>query len=464
MTSRFRIAERTSRLECPAETVWAWHTRPGALERLTPPWERARVVRRSGPLEEGSTVELRIRAGLVPVRWVAVHRGVQPGREFRDEQIEGPFEHWVHLHRIEPDGPDACVYTDRIEYLPPFGAVGGMADGLFLHDQLERMLAYRHATLAADLAAHHRWRGAGALTIAVTGSSGFIGSVLLPFLTTGGHLVRRVVRGTPRGDDIEWDPVAGTLDARALDGVDAVIHLAGENLAAGRWTESRRRRIVESRATGTRTLAEAIARARRTPAVLVSASAIGAYGSRGEEPLDELSRTGQGFLADVCRQWERATEPAREAGTRVVTPRFGVVLSPGGGALAKMLPAFRAGGGARLGDGRQWMSVVSIDDLIGAVHHLLMHGAAVGPANVVSREPIRNVDFTRMLAHQLGRPALLTAPAPALRIALGQLADETLLTSQRIFPRRLEETGYEFRHPTPAEALAHVLGTSPERR
>lgn len=461
---RFRVAERTSRLEFPAETVWEWHARPGALERLTPPWERTRVISRTGGIEDGARVELRVRAGPVPVRWVSEHRGVVPGREFRDEQIEGPFVHWVHLHRIEPDGPNACVYTDRIEYLPPFGVVGGAADQLFVHSEIERLLAYRHATLKDDLASHHRWRGVGPLTIAVTGSSGMIGSALVPFLTTGGHRVRRIVRHAPAGDEIGWNPAAGTLASRDLDGVDAVVHLAGENLASGRWTASRKRRLLESRAAGTRTLAEAIARSAQPPAVLVSASAIGAYGDRGEEILDEQSPAGRGFLADLCRVWERATEPARDAGVRVVTPRFGVVLSPAGGALGKMLPAFRAGGGARLGSGRQWMSVVSIDDLLGAVHHLLMHGAVVGPANVVTPEPIRNADFTAALAGALGRPAVLAVPARALRLAFGEMADETLLVSQRIIPSRLEAAEYRFRHPTPAAALAHVLGSNGSRR
>lgn len=457
--SRFRVAERTSRLEFAAEAVWEWHARPGAFERLTPPWERTRVVSRTGGIENGARLELRVRAGPVPVRWVLEHRGVVPGSEFRDEQIEGPFVHWVHLHRLEPDGPNACVYSDRIEYLPPFGMLGGAADQLFVHEQITRMLAYRHATLAADLASHHRWRGVGPLTIAVTGSSGMIGSALVPFLQTGGHRVRRVVRRAPAGDEIGWNPHAGSLAARALDGVDAVIHLAGENLAGRRWTAERKRRLVGSRASGTRTLAEAIARAANPPAVLVSASAIGAYGDRGEELLDEQSPGGRGFLADLCRVWERATEPARDAGVRVVTPRFGVVLSPAGGALGKMLPAFRTGAGARLGSGRQWMSVVSIDDLLGAVHHLLMHGAVVGPANVVCPEPIRNADFTATLAAALRRPALLAAPAAALRLAFGELADETLLVSQRILPRRLEAAEYGFRHPSAAAAIAHVLGT-----
>jgi hypothetical protein len=457
--SRFRVAERTSRLEFPAETVWQWHTRPGAFERLTPPWERTQVVSRSGGIEDGARVELRLRAGLVPVRWVAVHRGVVPGREFRDEQVEGPFEHWVHLHRIEPDGPDACVYTDRIEYLPPFGVVGAAADQLFVHEQLERMLAYRHATLADDLASHHRWRGAGPLTIAITGSSGMIGSALVPFLETGGHRVRRVVRRTPSGDEIGWNPEAGTLAARALDGVDAVIHLAGENIAARRWTAERKRRLLSSRASGTRTLAEAIARADQPPAVLVSASAIGVYGDRGDEVLDEQSPAGKGFLADLCRQWERATEAARDAGVRVVTPRLGVVLTPAGGALGRMLPAFRAGGGARLGGGRQWMSLVSIDDVLGAIHHLAMHGAVIGPANVVCPEPVRNADFTAQLGAALGRPAALAVPAAALRLAFGELANESLLASQRVVPARLEAAEYRFRHPTPGAALAHVLGS-----
>lgn len=458
MTSRFHVAERTTRLEFAAEMVWAWLARPGALQRLTPPWQPLRIVAQDEGITEGGRVELRLRVAGVPVRWLAVHRGVDPGRGFRDEQLDGPFRHWVHHHRLEPDGPAACVYTDRVEYLPPFGRAGAVADQLLVEDRLERLLAYRHSVLTDDLASHHRWRGAGALTIGVTGSHGLIGSALVRFLQTGGHRVRRIVRGAPGRAEIGWNPAAGTIDARALEGVDAVVHLAGENLASRRWTRARKRRLVESRTLGTRALAEAMARAATRPAVMISASAVGAYGDRGDEVLDEGSPTGRGFLADLCRQWERATEAAREAGVRVVTPRFGVVLSPAGGALARMLPAFRAGAGVRLGSGRQWMSVVSVDDVIGAVHHALMHGGVGGPVNVVSPEPIRNADFTATLAAQLRRPAVLAAPAAALRLALGELADETLLASQRVLPRRLEAAGYPFRHPDVAAALAHVLG------
>jgi len=462
------VVERVTRLPAESDEVFAWHLRPGALERLTPPWERVEVVRRDpAGIAEGSRIELRMYVGPVPVRWVSVHRGVVPGREFRDEQVEGPFPHWVHLHHVEPDGPGMCRLHERIEFIPPLGALGRLAEGPAVRARLERMLAYRHAVLREDLAAHGRSalaRGASRpLHVAVTGAAGLIGSALLPFLTTGGHRVTRLVRRAPRdgmagADEARWDPEAGTIDREALDGIDAVVHLAGENLMARRWSPEQKRRLRESRTRGTRLLAETLAGLERRPGVLVSASAIGVYGDRGDEVLEETSGFGDGFLAELGAAWEGAAEPAAAAGIRVVHPRMGIVLSPAGGALREMLLPFELGGGAVVSDGRMWWSPVSIDDTVGLIHHAISTPALQGAMNVVAPEPLRNADFTRLLARVLRRPALLRVPAAALRLRFGEVADEVLLASQRVMPRRAEATAYHFRHPTARAALHHVLG------
>ena len=257
--------------------------------------------------------------------------------------------------------------TDRIEYTPPLGAVGAAGDPVLIRPRLERMLAYRHEIVRRDLETHARHAGRPRLRIAVSGAGGLIGRALVPFLTTGGHTVVPLVRRKTEGDEIQWDYHRGRIDRSKLEGLDAVIHLAGEPIAA-RWTKDRRRLIRESRVIGTRFLAEALAWLERPPKVLVSASAIGIYGNRGDQILSESDATldaAPDFLTEVARQWEAATEPARAAGVRTVLPRFGIVLSPAGGALQRMLPAFRVGAGGPLGTGRQWMSWIAIDDLIG---------------------------------------------------------------------------------------------------
>ena len=309
----------------------------------------------------------------------------------------------------------------------------------------------RPATAQTAEAGHPRLR------IAVTGASGFLGSALSSTLTTSGHQVARLVRRLPAPGEIGWDPETARLDPEALSGLDAVIHLAGENIA-GRWTDSRRRRIRESRVAGTTLLAKALARSSRPPRVLVSASAIGIYGHRGDELLDETSEPGHGFLPEVGQAWEAAAAPAREAGIRTVFTRFGLVLAPQGGVLAQMLVPFELGLGGTLGDGRQWMSWIGLDDALGAILHALASDAIAGPVNVVAPEPVRNSEFTERLARILRRPAVLTVPAFALRLLFDGLADEGLLASTRVRPAVLEATGYRFRYPTLDAALRHALG------
>jgi uncharacterized protein (TIGR01777 family) len=295
--------------------------------------------------------------------------------------------------------------------------------------------------------------------IALTGASGLIGSALRRRLEAAGHRVTPLVRRSAAAGEISWDPEAGRLNPDKLDGVDAVVHLAGENVGA-RWTRERKARIRSSRIRGTRLLSEALARTRRRPSVLVSASAIGIYGSRGDEILTENSPLGDAahdFLAGVGQEWEAAAEPARSAGIRVVHPRFGLVLSPAGGALKKMLLPFRLGLGGRLGDGSQWMSWISIDDVVGAIHKVLVTDSFSGPVNLTAPVPVRNRDFTRTLGRVLSRPTPFPIPAAALRLALGEMASATLLASARALPKRLLASGFGFEHPDLEGGLRHVL-------
>jgi uncharacterized protein (TIGR01777 family) len=299
--------------------------------------------------------------------------------------------------------------------------------------------------------------------IAVTGGSGLIGTALIQRLRQGGHRIIQLVRRRAGAGEVSWDPAGGRLDPVALEGLDAVIHLAGENVGT-RWTAARKRRIRESRVSGTRLLSQTISRLRKPPWVLISASAVGIYGDRGDEILTEESTLGDPsshFLASVCQEWEASVEPARAAGVRVVHPRFGVVLSPAGGALGKMLLPFRLGLGGRVGPGTQWLSWISIDDAVGAINHALETESLRGPFNAAGPNPVTNRDFTRTLGRVLRRPTPFPVPAAALRLALGEMADETLLASARAVPAKLLQSGYQFRYPDLEGALRHVLGKEP---
>jgi uncharacterized protein (TIGR01777 family) len=300
------------------------------------------------------------------------------------------------------------------------------------------------------------------MNILVTGSSGLIGSALTGKLTAAGHDVTRLVRssGAAEHRQIRWDPAAGELDAESLEGFDAVVHLAGESVAAGRWTAAKKERIRSSRVQGTRLLAQTLGRLSRPPRVLVSASAIGYYGHRGDDALDEESPPGSGFLAQVCREWEAAADPARGAGIRVVHPRIGLVLSASGGALAKMLPLFRLGLGGPLGSGRQYVSWITLDDLVAAICHSIATDSLSGPVNAVAPEPATNRQFARALGRALRRPARLPAPAFALRAMLGPMADELLLSSTRVIPRKLTDSGFAFDEPDLELALERLLAPS----
>jgi uncharacterized protein len=297
------------------------------------------------------------------------------------------------------------------------------------------------------------------MNILVTGASGLIGSTLVPFLTSAGHSVTRLIRSQPKPGEraVYWEPMTGTIDMHALEGVEAVVHLAGENIAA-RWTAEKKALIRDSRVKGTQVLCQALASQASPPKVLVSASAIGYYGDRGEEVLTEESAPGTGFLAEVCRAWEAAAEPARQKGIRVVHLRFGVVLSAAGGALAKILPPFRMGLGGVLGSGRQYMSWIALDDAVGALYHAIVTDTLQGPTNAGAPQAITNREFTQTLGKVLGRPTVVPLPAFAARLMFGEMADELLLASTRVQPAKLRASGYSFRYPELEGALRHQLG------
>lgn len=440
-------------VDAPITDVFDWHARPGAFTRLSPPWQPMRLVTEAASLKDGRAT-LALPGGL---RWVAVHQpdGYDPPRRFVDA-IGGDglaalpariAVRWKHAHEFEDIGGNRTRVIDRVDTPVPASLLRPMFD-------------YRHRQLADDLAAHRlaAENGLRPLTIAVTGSSGLVGSALTAFLRTGGHRVIQLVRHAPRGDDERrWDTY--DPDPRLFDGVDAVIHLAGASIA-GRFTDEHRRAVRDSRIGPTRRLAELLTRTDPRPAVLISASAIGYYGyDRGDDTLTEDSDRGDGFLADVVTDWEEATTPARQEGVRVVQARTGIVQSPAGGTLKLMRPLFSAGLGGRLGDGRQWLSWIGIDDLVDIYHRALWDATLSGPVNAVAPQPVRNSEYTAVLARVLHRPAALPVPALGPRLLLGdQGARELACASQRVAPAALAAAGHRFRQPGLDAALRHLLG------
>ena len=451
----------SSVIDAPAEEVFNWHARPGASERLSPPWERVEVIHRTGLIEEGSQIELSFPVGPFRVRWLLEHCDIKPGRQFCLCSLKGPFAYWKHFHRFIPQGKESCLLEDHIEYLPPLGRPGAFFGGKHIRTNLEKLFAYRHLITRLDIAAHRgggRWHKP--LKVLITGSSGLIGSALVPLLTAGGHTVRKLVRsrGEAGKDALFWNPAAGETDSSGLESLDVVIHLAGESVAIGRWTSTKMERIRASRIDSTRLLIETFSVLDQPPRSFICASATGFYGDRGDEILDEGSEPGSGFMSEVCREWEQAAQKAADKGTRVVNLRFGMVLSPRGGALASMLHPFRLGAGGKFGSGCQFVSWIAIDDAVRAIYHTVTNDSLSGPVNLVSPNPLPNREFTRALALVLRRPAVISVPAPALKILLGRMADELLLASCRAVPLKLVKTGFSFAFDRLEDALGCLLG------
>jgi uncharacterized protein (TIGR01777 family) len=445
-------------------TVWAWHERPGAFTRLSPPGQ----VRASGEPSDGIhpgsehrfTIGVPGTAGRVGPTWHARHTAYQPPSLFEDVMVSGPLRAWVHRHRFTDTADGGTRIEDQVDYELPFGLPDALAR--LVEPQLRGMFAYRERQLRDDLAFHAVHPDAK--TIAVSGASGLVGTQLVAFLRGGGHDVRVLTRRPVRGaGEIQWDPEAtdgSGIDPEALREVDVVIHLAGEPIGK-RFTAQHKARVFDSRVRSTGVLARALAALAgdgRERAFVV-ASASGFYGAdRGDEVLTEDAAPGDDFLALVCREWEAAADPARAAGVRVVHVRTGLVQSAGGGQLALQLPIFQAGLGGRLGAGRQWLPWITVDDLVGLYGHVALTPGLSGPVNAAAPSPVRAGEYAATLGRVLGRPTLLPVPAFGPRLLLGaEGARELALAGQRMDAGRAQEWGYRFRHTDLAAGLRHVL-------
>lgn len=461
--------EHVSRYPHPRDEVFAWHTRPGAFVRLTPPGMATALRGPTDGIAVGSEIVLRIShplvSALVPrlpgrgplgLTWHVRHVDLTPGERFVDEQVTGPFRRWRHEHLFS-DGPaGSTVITDRVHWELPLTVPGGV-DRSLVEMQLDGLFRFRERQLRADLALHARL-GAPPATVLVSGASGLIGVQLAALLTTGGHRVRRLVRRAPRSaGEVRWDPDAGVLAADAVQGVDAVAHLAGEPIA-GRFTRRRKAAIMNSRVRSTTLLAQRLA-ARGPGITLVQASGINAYGARRPgELLTESSPLGEGFLADVVRAWEGAARPAVDAGVRTVLMRTGIVLSEGGGALARQVPLFSVGLGGRLTDADAWTSWISLDDAARGYVHALFTPELGGPVNLVAPRPATARAFAGSLGHVLHRPSAVPTPGFGPALLLGREGrDELVDIDLRVSAEKLSASGFEFAQGTLTDALRHAL-------
>ncbi|MBF0452381.1 MAG: TIGR01777 family protein [Candidatus Magnetomorum sp.] len=451
---------KKSQLPVPVDTAFSWHERQGAIQRLTPPWEQIRIEGRTGGIQTGDQTFFNVKAGPFWLDWLAHHTAYEKNRTFQDIQRKGPFLFWEHTHNFHPDGPQASHLEDHIRFRLPLSPFSDVLALPSVKERLYQMFEYRHTITQNDLAVLSSQPQK--LNIVMTGASGVLGSALVPFLTTQGHSITRMVRRTPRSsDEAYWNPRRQKIDVRPLENSNVVIHLAGEHIGQGRWTSTKKKRIIKSRTKGTSLIAQTIANMKSPPETLICASAIGYYGNRGDELLTEDSTWGNDFISDVCHQWEEAAEAAVARGIRVVFLRIGVVLTPRGGALERLLPAFRMGFGMTFGDGDQIMSWISVDDFIGALNHVLFCQDLSGPVNVTAPQPVHHRDFSFILAKALKRPSLIHLPNWAIKRIFGQMGNEVLLSGNCVVPQKLMASGYKFYHPTLDQALTHLIGLHP---
>ena len=454
--------ETRREIDHPVHRVFAWHGRPGALLRLFPPWWSVRVVSGPARLSAGDRVVLRVGKGPFRVTSEFERSEMDSAGLIVDRQVRGPLEHWRHTHRLDPIAGGGTALVDTVEWRGPAGPLGALFGSSRIRRELTRIFEFRARRIDRDLSLIRQYGADDPARIAVTGSTGLIGTALSSQLEVAGYRVVRISRSHPppgrTSGWIRWDPASGRLPAGPLEGAHAVVHLAGETIAGLRWTPAKKRRIADSRQKGTALLSRTLAALGRPPRVLLVASAVGFYGNRGEEWLTEESGPGTGFLADVCRKWEAAADPARRAGIRTVHMRTGLVLSPAGGALGQLLLPFRMGFGGRIGAGRQYISWIDLDDHTGLTLHAISETALRGALNAVGPAPLTNAAFTDVLGRVLRRPTLLPVPGAVLRGAAGQMGVELLLSGQRAVPEKALRTGYEFRFPDLELSLRHQLG------
>lgn len=462
---------KTSTLPYNQQTVFEYHSQLGAIDRLIPPWERVKILKRNDSLQVGSEVLLQQSLGPLKMEWLAKHTAFEPPIRFQDQQIRGPFKSWIHDHIVEPVSEQSAKLTDSVIYQLPYGPAGRLGSS-WIADKISSMFSYRHRTtlLDLDLVSHFRSLVSNntPLRIGIAGSSGMIGRRVCALASIAGIEVVRIVRPGAGGSDAEVPShkitelsTRGFADQDAMEGLDAVIHLGGFGIADRRWTTSTKEKILSSRVDSTKSLVHWLKTLKTPPKKFVCASGVGAYGDRGEDVCSDMNhnhdvKAGDTFLEQVSRLWEAAASDFSDRGT-VCIGRLAMAIHPLQGALSKMIPVFRLGLGGPMGNGKQYWSWIHVDDAAAAFLHLAINPNSSGVYNLASPEPLTNSEFSRVLAHKLGRWSVFPAPQFGLKLMLGQMADELLLSSVRALPDRLESEMFPFRAKTLSEALGLLL-------
>ncbi len=453
-----RIFIKKTTINVPVEQLFAWHARNGAILRLTPPWAPLRLIsRRGNGIDKGVQVRFQMSLFKIPMIWEAEHIAYQENVLFQDHQTKGPFGEWVHTHLFHAQGKNRTIMEDQVEYKLPLGVLSLPFYG-HAKRQLARVFDYRHRVLKHDL--EQRADKVKKQRILISGASGTIGSILVPFLRTCGHEVIRLVRNPSNlaEDELYWDPYKGILDIEKAGPIDAVINLNGVDISRGKWTKNQKQLILDSRVVPTTLLAKKMSEMTNPPSIFISSSAIGLYGEGQDRILTENETKGDSFISSVCDQWEAASLKAESAGIRTVQLRIGVVLTPAGGALARMILPFSLGLGTRLSHGGQYMSWISMDDALSGILHILENKTIQGPVNLTAPHPVTNKEFTRSLGRAFSRPAFFVLPRWLAVGLWGDMGEETLLTSARVAPEKLLKNGFVFEHNELAPALKDMLG------
>lgn len=456
--------EHLATYDAPVEDVWNWYNSPGAFRRIMPEWEGIAPIE-AGALVNGATTRFKVSLGPVKMMWIARHYDVVSGEVFNDVMEKGPFGKWDHEHRFIGVDSQSSQIRDTVQWKLPFHPLTFWSAPFTVKGRMNQMFAYRTLRVKNDLKRISESADKARHSILVSGSTGLIGLQLCAFLSAAGHQVTRLLRPTTilppdaKNDDvIRWNDQTGEVIEGDLNGFDTVIHLAGAGIGDKRWSKKRKELVVNSRTTPTKNLATLLSKLENPPSNFLCGSAIGFYGNRQDEILTEDSAPGDNFLAEFCQDWEAAAQPAVDAGIRTVWLRTGLVLTPMGGVLKKLLLPTQLGGGGPVGGGRQYYSWISLDDQIYAIHHLMMTPSCKGVYNLTAPEPVQQKAFAKSLGKVMLRPWFIPVPGFAIRTLFGEMGKALVLDGQRVTPHRLLESGYEFQHTNLTDCFRQCLG------
>lgn len=454
----------TAKFSADKQQLWAWYNSDGAFRRIMPEWEGIKPIN-AGRLVDGEETIFKVKLGPFRQKWIARHHSVVSGESFADRMIKGPFGAWNHHHKFESASKDTTSVIDNVEYKLPLHFFTGWSAGFTVLPRMKQMFEFRSVRVANDLKQIQLTSELPRQKILVSGSTGMIGLQLCAFLEAAGHDVHRLLRpSTKLPTDVDsskvvvWNDLTGEIIDGDMNGFDTIIHMAGAGIGDKRWSKKRLKLIRDSRIIPTKNLSKIVAGLDNPPRKIICSSAIGYYGNRGTEVLDESSSTGNDILAELCRDWENASNAAKGSGINVIHVRTGIVMSPSGGALAKLLLPAKMGAGGPVGGGKQMQSWISLDDEIYAIHHLMMQDSAEGVYNLTAPSPVSQKQFAKTLGRVLRRPSFAPLPGFVIKLLFGHMGKKLVLEGQDVRPTRLIESGFEFTHPELESCLRSCLG------